>query len=158
MATLYSFLPRNVTTRRHLIQNAREHRTTKSENGKFHGSRSVANNWSASGSSFQLIVSQKVCRLRARPVLAQGVRNDLLDEQEGQLLGHAPTESWFNSCKNERIHGLRYATHADMKAAAFEYIEVFYNRNRQHSTLGYRSPIQHLDRWMREQNLEKQAA
>jgi hypothetical protein len=39
---------------------------------------------------------------------------------------------------------VRYATHAEMKATSFEYIEVFYNRKRQHSTLGYRSPIQHL--------------
>jgi len=45
-----------------------------------------------------------------------------------------------------------------MKAASFEYIEVFYNRTRQHSTLGYRSPIQYLDRWRSEQNQEKQAA
>lgn len=71
---------------------------------------------------------------------------------------NAPTESWFNSFKNERYHGLRYATHADMKAASFEYIEVFYNRKRQHSTLGYRSPIQYLERWTSEQNQEKRAA
>jgi putative transposase len=70
----------------------------------------------------------------------------------------APTASWFNSFKNERYHGLRYATHAEMKAASFEYIEVFYNRKRQHSTLGYRSPIEYLDRWTREQNQDAQAA
>ena len=34
-----------------------------------------------------------------------------------------------------------YASHADMRAASFEYIEVFYNRKRLHSTLGYRSPF-----------------
>ena len=59
---------------------------------------------------------------------------------------------------HECYHGLRYATHADMKAASFDYIEVFYNRKRQHSTLGYRSPIQYLERWEREKNQEKQAA
>jgi putative transposase len=69
-----------------------------------------------------------------------------------------PTESWFNSFKNERIHGVRYASHAEMKATSFEYIEVFYNRKRQHSTLGYRSPIQHLNHWIREQNQEQRAA
>ena len=53
---------------------------------------------------------------------------------------------------------IRYATHADMKAASFEYIEVFYNRKRQHSTLGYSSPIQYLEQWISEQNQEKQAA
>jgi hypothetical protein len=73
---------------------------------------------------------------------AEGIWHDVLDESQGELLGHAPTESWFNSFKNERYHGLRYATHAEMKAASFEYIEVFYNRIRQHSPLGYRSPMQ----------------
>jgi transposase InsO family protein len=57
--------------------------------------------------------------------------------RKGNCWDNAPTESWFNSFKNERVHGIRYATHADMKAASFEYIEVFYNRKRQHSTLGY---------------------
>lgn len=69
---------------------------------------------------------------------------------------NAPTESWFNSFKNERVHGMTYATHADMKAASFEYIEVFYNRQRQHSTLGYRSPLQFLDDWRSKQHQEKQ--
>jgi transposase InsO family protein len=45
-----------------------------------------------------------------------------------------------------------------MKAASFEYIEVFYNRKRQHSTLGYSSPIQYLERWISEQSQEKLAA
>ena len=71
---------------------------------------------------------------------------------------NAPTESWFNSFKNERVHGIRYATHADMKAASFEYIEVFYNRQRQHSTLGYKSPIQFLESWISEQHQEKLVA
>jgi putative transposase len=45
-----------------------------------------------------------------------------------------------------------------MKAVSFEYIEVFYNRKRQHSTLGYSSPIQYLDRWTSEQNQDERAA
>ena len=39
-----------------------------------------------------------------------------------------------------------------MKAATFEYLEVFYNRTRQHSTLGYCPSIQYLGRWKSEQN------
>ena len=68
--------------------------------------------------------------------------------RKGNCWDNAPTESWFNSFKNERYHGVRYQTHDDMKAAIFEYIEVFYNRKRQHSTLGYKSPIQFFDRWI----------
>jgi putative transposase len=74
-------------------------------------------------------------------------------------LGHnAPTESCFNSFKNEWVHGVRFATHADMKATSFEYIQGFYNRKRQHSTLGYRSPIQFLENWLNEQQQKKQVA
>jgi len=56
------------------------------------------------------------------------------------------------------VHGIRYATHADIKAAAFEYIEFFYNRKRQHSTLGYRSPAQFLEHWIRGQHQGKLVA
>jgi len=68
---------------------------------------------------------------------------------------NAPTESGFNRFKNERVHGVQYTTHADMKAASFESIEVFYNRKRQHSTLGYLSPIQFLECWVSQQHPEK---
>jgi putative transposase len=65
--------------------------------------------------------------------------------RKGNCWDNAPTESWFNSFSNERYHGVRYATQAEMKAASFEYIEVYYNRKRQHSSLGYKSPIQFLN-------------
>jgi transposase InsO family protein len=78
--------------------------------------------------------------------------------RKGNCWDNAPTESWFNSFKNEWVHGVRYATHADMKATSFEYIEVFYNRKRQHSTLGYRSPVQFLENWISEQHQEKLVA
>ena len=60
---------------------------------------------------------------------------------------HAPTESGCNGFKNERVHGLRDATRAAMTAASVEYIEVFDNRTRRHSTLGYLSPMPCLDAW-----------
>lgn len=56
--------------------------------------------------------------------------------RKGNCWDNAPMEIWFNSFKNERVLGIRYATHDDMKAASFEYIEVFYNQKRQHPTLG----------------------
>jgi len=78
--------------------------------------------------------------------------------RKGNCWDNAPSESWFNSFKNERYHGIHYATHDEMKAASFEYIEVFYNRTRQHSTLGYQSPSQYLDCWEKKQHQEKLAA
>lgn len=70
---------------------------------------------------------------------------------------NAPTESWFNSFKNERTHGTGFATRKGMKAAVFEYIEVFYNRKRRHS-LGYKSPTQFMQDWLTDQTMEKQVA
>ena len=49
-------------------------------------------------------------------------------------------ESWNHSLKVEAIHGERFATREAAKAQVFEYIEVYYNRKRLHSTLGYLSP------------------
>jgi len=58
---------------------------------------------------------------------------------------NAPTESFFNSLKNERVHGTNYATRAQAQADLFVYIALFYNRIRRHSSLGYLSPIAFLD-------------
>ena len=60
--------------------------------------------------------------------------------RKGNCWDYAPTERWFNSFKNGRVHGWRLGTREQITAMAFEYIEVFYNRRRLHSTLGYRSP------------------
>ena len=78
--------------------------------------------------------------------------------RKGNCWDNAPTESWFNSFKNERIHGVRLATRAEMMAVSFEYIETFYNRKRMHSSLGYKSPIRFLDDWRIAQNEEKLVA
>jgi transposase InsO family protein len=55
---------------------------------------------------------------------------------------NAVVESFFGTLKKELIHDRRYATREDAKQDVFEYIEVFYNRQRRHSTLGYRSPAE----------------
>jgi putative transposase len=67
-------------------------------------------------------------------------------------------ERCFNSLKNERVHGRRYATRAEATADIFEYIEVFYNRKRRHSTLGFRSPTQFMKDWLSAQHDEKLVA
>jgi len=78
--------------------------------------------------------------------------------RKGNCWDNAPTESWFNSFKNERVHGRAYERREEMKAMAFEYIEVFYNRKRLHSTLGYQSPARFLEAWIETQQPEKQVA
>jgi putative transposase len=71
---------------------------------------------------------------------------------------NAPSESFFNSLKNERVHGTRYETRAEAVADLFTYIEVFYNRSRRHSTLGYKSPTQFLQDWITTQHERNLAA
>ena len=53
---------------------------------------------------------------------------------------NAPMESFFASLKKELVHHEDYQTRAEARASIFEYIEVFYNNQRLHSSLGYVSP------------------
>ena len=64
--------------------------------------------------------------------------------RKGNCRDNAPTESFFNSLKSERVHGTRYGTRAETEADLFDYIVPFYNRKRRHSTLGYASPVAFL--------------
>lgn len=52
-----------------------------------------------------------------------------LMSRKGNCWDNAPTESGFNSFKNERVHGWRFATREEMTATAFEYIEIFITGN-----------------------------
>lgn len=61
---------------------------------------------------------------------------------KGNCYDNAAMESWNHSLKVEAIHGERFSTRSQAKAHVFDYIEVDYNRNRLHSTLGYLSPEQ----------------
>lgn len=56
---------------------------------------------------------------------------------------NAPMESFFASLKNELVHHDDYQTREEAQASIFEYIEVFYNRQRRHSTLGFKSPTEY---------------
>jgi putative transposase len=56
---------------------------------------------------------------------------------------NAPMESFFASLKKELVHGADFATRSEARAAIFEYIEVFYNNQRRHSSLGYVSPAEY---------------
>ncbi len=56
---------------------------------------------------------------------------------------NAPMESFFASLKKELIHDADFATREEARAAIFEYIEVFYNGQRRHSSLGYVSPAEY---------------
>ncbi len=60
--------------------------------------------------------------------------------RKGNCYDNAPVESFFSSLKNELTRHRRFAHQAEARYAIAEYIEVFYNRQRLHQALGYRSP------------------
>jgi transposase InsO family protein len=62
----------------------------------------------------------------------------------GVCWDNAAAESFFASLKNECYHQRSFATRAEARLAVADYIEVFYNRQRLHSTLGYKTPAETL--------------
>jgi transposase InsO family protein len=54
---------------------------------------------------------------------------------------NAVMEAFWSTLKNELVHRYYFATRAEARAAIFDYVEVFYNRTRLHSALGYKSPL-----------------
>jgi len=61
--------------------------------------------------------------------------------RKGDCWDNAVSESFFHSLKTELVHHERFKTRAEANQAIFEYIEVFYNRQRLHSTNNYMSPV-----------------
>jgi putative transposase len=60
--------------------------------------------------------------------------------RSGHCYDNAYVESFFGTLKTELVHGERYRSRLEARLSIFEYVEVFYNRQRSHSALGYRSP------------------
>ena len=58
----------------------------------------------------------------------------------GNCFDNTPVESFFASLKRELVHRYRFTTREETRTAVFRWIEVWYNRKRRHSALGYISP------------------
>lgn len=68
--------------------------------------------------------------------------------RKGNCWDNAVSESFFHTMKVELIHGEKYATREALKQSVFEYIEVYYNRVRRHSTLNSIAPMQYEEQLM----------
>jgi len=81
---------------------------------------------------------------------ASGDYQDALDNlgvtcsmsRKGNCWDNAVAESFFATLKMELVYTRRFATRAEAREAIFEFIEVFYNCRRRHSTLGYATPVE----------------
>lgn len=69
----------------------------------------------------------------------QGIQVSM--SRPGECYDNAVVESFFGTLKQELVRDARWSTYEEARAAIHEYIEVFYNRKRLHSTLGYLSPV-----------------
>jgi len=61
--------------------------------------------------------------------------------RKGNCWDNAPVESFFSTLKMELVHERRYRTREEARLEIFEFIEIWYNRERLHSSLGYLSPV-----------------
>jgi putative transposase len=70
---------------------------------------------------------------------AAGVQPSM--SRRGNCYDNAVMESFWSSLKRELVHRCEFATRAEAQAAIFEWLEVFYNRERLHSALSYQTPV-----------------
>lgn len=70
----------------------------------------------------------------------------------GNCFDNATAESFFHTLKTEHVYFENYKTREQAKESIFEYVEVFYNRKRRHSTLGYVSPVTFENQWYKQKN------
>jgi len=61
---------------------------------------------------------------------------------KGDCFDNAVAESFFATLKKELIHRRSWPEKAELRTEVFDYIEVFYNRQRRHRALGQRSPVE----------------
>jgi len=85
---------------------------------------------------------------RGRQYAAVDYQNMLKDNKmicsmsrKGDCWDNAPMESFFATLKTELIYREQLKTQEEVKTRIFEYIEVFYNRERRHSSLGFKNPV-----------------
>jgi len=73
-------------------------------------------------------------------LLAVGIKASM--SRKGNCYDNAYVESFFHTLKTELIYRTEFATREEAKKAIFEFIEVWYNRERLHSSIGYKSPVE----------------
>jgi putative transposase len=69
-----------------------------------------------------------------------GIRQSM--SRRGNGLDNAPLESFFASLKTEHVHQAHFRTREAAKAAVFDDVEIFDHRQRLHSAIGYRTPVE----------------
>lgn len=86
--------------------------------------------------------SDRGCQYAAHEYRAELRRHGIICSmsRRGQCWDNALAESFFHSLKTEHVYHERFVTKTEAKSSVFEWIEVFYNRQRIHSAIGFTSP------------------
>lgn len=71
----------------------------------------------------------------------QRIGAEISMSRKGDCFDNAVVESFFGNLKNEMVHHCRFQTREEARAAIFDYVELFYNRQRAHATLEFVSPV-----------------
>ena len=90
-----------------------------------------------------LFHSDRGCQYASAAVRAQLAASGLVPSMSraGNCYDNAAMESFWGKLKTELVHRQDFPTRQAARLAIFEYVEVFYNRERLHSALGYKSPV-----------------
>ena len=83
-------------------------------------------------------------KLKAYPLISQSM------SRKANCWDNAVAESFFKTLKVECVYDYKFENKKEAATTVFEYIEIWYNRKRLHSSLGYRSPAQmeqHLNQY-----------
>ena len=83
--------------------------------------------------------------------LKKGVRLSM--SETGSCFDNAVAESFFHTLKTECVYSQTFHSREEAQQAIFDYVEVFYNRKRRHSTLGYVPPVTFENNWHDNQNV-----
>jgi putative transposase len=86
---------------------------------------------------------QYTCAESRELLASNGIRQSL--SAKGEAYDNAVSESWMSSLKAELVEETDWHNHAEARRDIFEFIEVWYNRVRLHSSLGYKSPVEFED-------------
>ncbi len=99
--------------------------------------------------------SDKGCQYTSHAFQKALARNNITSSMSGtgNCYDNAAMESFFHTLKTEHIYFESYKTRDQAKRSIFEYVEVYYNRKRSHSTLGCLSPMIFETKWQKQQDV-----
>jgi putative transposase len=78
--------------------------------------------------------------------------------RRGNCYDNAPTESFFGKLKTEWTNFQHYAMHEEARQHIFEYIELYYNRQRKHASLDYKTPLKYEELYYESKTMSQTAA